>query len=861
MNDLGKRLRVVAVVAFSYAVTGKLGLLLALPPGYATAIWPPSGIALAAVLLYGSPAAVGTVIGSFAVNAGVGFDSGTPGHFARAVGVALVIASGASLQALAGASLIRRAIGFPHPLNEGTDVLRFSLLGGPVACMTNATVGSTLLLATGAFPLKDYGTNWLTWWAGDVLGVIIVVPIVLSLFAEPRAVWRPRRASVAGPLAAVFAIAVCAYVRASALEQRQLEQEFRERASALERALSSRIDGCVLTIEQTRDFFNSSISVEREEFRRFARPALARLPGLRAIEWIATVHAAERTTYEDALRAEGFASAKLHDYSNAPTPDSREVMSAVTYIEPLENNVRALGLDIGSEALRRAALEQARDSGKATASDGVTFLRRNGDSLGVLIFAPVYQTGANVSTPELRKKEIRGFVLGAFQTGDLVTAALGAAPGRNIAVAIRDASTGRVLYDESVEPSRATLRFDVPVQAAGREWLFAFSSTPAYTATHSPWEAWALLVSALLFGGLLGAFLLVLTGRAAEFERRNYETTELLSTLVQSSEDTIVAYDASGAVMSWNAGAAVTLGFDEKEVLGKDVRAFMPADSLSDHEAKLKQVFAGENLPAYEGARLTRDGRRIDVAVKLSPVRDVHGDVRAVSEICRDISAAKEADRLIRASLREKELLLKEVHHRVKNNLQVISSLLNLQAQHLPDPAQRGIFTDSQSRVQSIALVHEKLYQSKDLTNIDCEQYVHTLVDGLFHAQNYTGRGIEHTIDVGGAHLPVDAAIPCGLIINELVTNALKHAFPGNARGTVHVSLQPGADDSIELVVQDDGRGLPEDIDPRKTTSLGLDLVFTFAEQLEAKVEIERSHGTAFRFRFRQPTTRSALDS
>jgi PAS domain S-box-containing protein len=858
VKDGWGQLRTALVVAVSYAVCGKLGLLLALPPGYATAIWAPSGIALAAVLVYGRSAGFGVLVGSFIVNVSVGLGGG---HVARAIAVALAIACGASLQAFIGRALIRRAIGFPHPLNEGPDVLRFSLLGGPLACLTNATVGSSALFVSGAFTLKDYLTNWLTWWAGDVLGVIVVTPIVLSFVARPRAVWRPRRLSVAGPLAAVFAIAVCAYVRASALEQRQLEQEFRERASSLERALSSRIDGCMLTIEQTRDFFNSSTVVEREEFRRFARPALLRLPGLRAIEWVAVVHASERAAYEASLAAEGFAGARIHDYGDVPTPASRPVMSAVTFIEPLENNVRALGLDIGSEGLRRSALETARDSGNATASDGVTFLHRNGDSLGVLIFAPVYRTGADDSTVERRREAIRGLVLGAFQTGDLVSAALGAGEARNIAVTIHDALTRRVLYAEQVSVSRATLRFSVPVQAAGRQWSFEFTSTPAYLSTHSPWEAWALLTSALLFGGLLGAFLLVLTGRAAEFERRNYETTELLSTLVQSSEDVIVAYDAAGAVMSWNAGATVALGWVEGDVVGKDARAFVPEPSITDHESRLKQVFAGENLPAYESARLTKDGRRVDVAVKLSPVRDVQGGVRAVSEICRDISAAKAADRLIRASLREKELLLKEVHHRVKNNLQVISSLLNLQAQHLPDPAQRKIFTDSQSRVQSIALVHEKLYQSKDLANIDCEQYVQTLVDGLFHSQNHAERGIRHSIEVGGAHLPVDAAIPCGLIINELVTNALKHAFPRGRTGRVRVSLQPGDDDSMELIVEDDGRGLPDDIDPRHTTSLGLDLVFTFAEQLDAKVEIERSHGTAFRFRFPQPATRSALDS
>lgn len=196
-------------------------------------------------------------------------------------------------------------------------------------------------------------------------------------------------------------------------------------------------------------------------------------------------------------------------------------------------------------------------------------------------------------------------------------------------------------------------------------------------------------------------------------------------------------------------------------------------------------------------------------------------------------------------------MLLKEIHHRVKNNLQVISSLLNLQARYLADPAAREIFNESQNRVQSIALVHEKLYQSANLSHIDFGDYVMALVDNLFHTHDASERGIARTVDIGGVKLAIDLAIPCGLVVNELVTNSLKHAFPRERTGNVRVLLQRAQDPRrLVLSVEDDGVGIPPDVDPRNTRSLGLDLVFTFAEQIEAEVEVVRTAGTTFRFTF-----------
>ncbi|MEI9936893.1 MAG: sensor histidine kinase [Pseudomonadota bacterium] len=203
-----------------------------------------------------------------------------------------------------------------------------------------------------------------------------------------------------------------------------------------------------------------------------------------------------------------------------------------------------------------------------------------------------------------------------------------------------------------------------------------------------------------------------------------------------------------------------------------------------------------------------------------------------------------------RALLREKDTLVKEIHHRVKNNLQVISSLLNLQARTFSDPTMRAAFNASQNRVQAIALVHEKLYQSATLSHIDFAEHIVSVVDSLFSAYDASERGITREYDLTGPPLAIDLAIPCGLIVNELVSNCLKHAFRDRVSGAIRICFRRRAALRVELTIADDGIGLPRDIEPRSTETLGLDLVFTFAEQIAADVAVERLNGTTFRLSF-----------
>jgi two-component sensor histidine kinase len=228
------------------------------------------------------------------------------------------------------------------------------------------------------------------------------------------------------------------------------------------------------------------------------------------------------------------------------------------------------------------------------------------------------------------------------------------------------------------------------------------------------------------------------------------------------------------------------------------------------------------------------------------------GKMRGVIEYVRDITPRKQAEEALRASLHEKEILLKEIHHRVKNNMQVISSLLSLQSRHLTDKAAIEMFRESQQRIRSMALVHEKLYQSKDLSRIDFSKYIESLIMFLFHSYRVNSDLVRMKTEVRNVLLDINSAIPCGLIINELVMNALKHAFPGGRKGEIIVSLRPSGDDRFILSVSDDGVGFPAGLDFHKTETLGMQLVTMLVDQLDGTISLERKPGTRFEVVFRE---------
>lgn len=226
-----------------------------------------------------------------------------------------------------------------------------------------------------------------------------------------------------------------------------------------------------------------------------------------------------------------------------------------------------------------------------------------------------------------------------------------------------------------------------------------------------------------------------------------------------------------------------------------------------------------------------------------------------------EISQRKVAERQMKVSLKEKEVLLSEVHHRVKNNLQIISSLLALQSGYVKDERVLGALSDSQSRIRSMALIHEHLYRSEDLANIDISEYARNLASNILHAFSDKAPRVSLEIRADHVFLPVERVFSCGLIINELVTNSLKHAFPGGRAGRVLIEFSVVNEDGFMLSVKDDGIGLPSDLDYRKSESLGFQLVANLAQmQLRGRLEVSTNGGTTVRVEFGRAISQGEAD-
>ncbi|MCI0396078.1 MAG: CHASE domain-containing protein, partial [Chloroflexi bacterium] len=433
------------LTAAAYYVAGRLGLLLAIPPGYATAIWPPSGIALAAVLLAGHRVWPGILLGSFLVNVGTSFDAAGLLSLLKSLLLPLVIATGATLQALLGGFLVGRLAGFPNLLNREAKVVRFLGLGGPVSCLVAPTLGVSSLFLAGVIPAASYPFSWWTWWVGDTIGVLIVTPMALIWLAKPREVWRQRRLTVTVPLAVAFAVTVVVFVLASAREQQAGRLEFERRADTLTNALVENFNDYVDLLSSIKGFYASSSEVERPEFHTFVELALDRQPGVQVLAWIPHVPGPLRAGYETAARQEGYPGFQIteQDRQGRIVPAAaRAEYFPIYYLEPYAGNEPALGFDVASDPARLEALTRARDTGRPTATGPVILVQETGDQPGFLILTPVYGNGLPQATVAERRQNLQGFVSGAFRVGDIVAAALAGLEQERAGLELR-------LYDES----------------------------------------------------------------------------------------------------------------------------------------------------------------------------------------------------------------------------------------------------------------------------------------------------------------------------------------------------------------------------------------------------------------------------
>jgi PAS domain S-box-containing protein len=323
--------------------------------------------------------------------------------------------------------------------------------------------------------------------------------------------------------------------------------------------------------------------------------------------------------------------------------------------------------------------------------------------------------------------------------------------------------------------------------------------------------------------------------------------------ILDLADDAIISVDRQFHIILFNQGAERIFDYAASEMMGQDLDVLLPSRLVDTHRNHLRDFERSDIHARRMGERREIRGRRRsgeEFPAEASISKVSMGGETMFTVILRDVTLRTQADEVLRASLREKEALLREIHHRVKNNLQVVSSLLGLQSRSIGDEHTRKMFQESQNRIHSMALLHESLYQSESLARIDFPEYINRLSAYLFHSFGVDRSRISFRSNLDMLYLTMDAAVPCGLIINELLSNSLKYAFPGDRRGEIFIGLKDRWAGKAQLTIADNGIGLSKDFNWTAAKSLGLRLVRTLSKQLGAQLEMDSTSGTGFHLTF-----------
>lgn len=330
--------------------------------------------------------------------------------------------------------------------------------------------------------------------------------------------------------------------------------------------------------------------------------------------------------------------------------------------------------------------------------------------------------------------------------------------------------------------------------------------------------------------------------------------------LLETAPDAMVIADGDGIIQLANSQAERLFGYPAAELAGQPVELLMPERFQARHPGHRRTYGQAPRVrPMGSGLELfgrRKDGSEFPIEISLSPLETDGGML--VSSAIRDISERKQAERQLLESLHEKDMLLKEVHHRVKNNLAVMASLFYLQQRDLDDPRMVRVMQESQDRVRSMAMVHERLYNSDLMAEVDFADYAESLARQLIDSYSRNGQ-IRLTTRLEPVRLGINTAVPCGLILNEIVTNAVKHAFPGQGEGSIHLSLSRPDARTCVLEVRDDGAGLPPGFDPEASGTLGLQLIRSLTRQVDGSWEFLAARpGTLARLTLPLPPARGS---
>lgn len=684
MSSLIFRLIAVSCLIF---LGGWLGLKMAVPPGYASPIWPPAGLSLSALLLGGKRLWPAIWLGSFANNVLVGISIGGKLSLSIIISSGL-IGLGSTAQAFVAVWLSRR---FVHPaippLDNPRQVLTFFLLTGPLSCWIAPCIGTTSLFLLGLMPPAEWLKSWGNWWFGDTLGALLVTPLVFCLFARPSRLWQPRRLRVALPLLLALLALTTTFEFVFRAERARLQLAFDNQASAIERLLMEAAGNVADSTQTLSDLYQASDSIDRQEFSLFARGLLDRHPEIQALEWMPRVTAKDLPVFERKIRDEGYPDFAVRERAVngvLRAVAQRDEYFPILYIEPMTGNELALGLDSIANPSSRLSKEYAYRSRKPSASEGIRLVQRDDHDMAVLVSqAVLIKSGGETA------HDLAGFVSAVLLPARMMQNALQGFDNRLFGITLRDLGMTveqGILFSQPLEMPTThdygirSWRHDLAF--CDRTWQLHIVAGKRFLLEYGSILPWMTLVGGLSFASLLSILLLTITGRTAqaealvnvrnaELEAANAELESIASdlkaselklrTLIQSQPECVKLVAHDGTLLEMNAAGLAMLDADSVEQV-KDVslaRLVLPQYRQAFKDS-IRRVFAGQSVSLeFEIQSLKGVHRWLDT--QAVPLRNSDGEIVALLGLTRDISARKHME----SALRENEQKLSNILNNV----------------------------------------------------------------------------------------------------------------------------------------------------------------------------------------------------
>ncbi len=847
--------RAFVLTAAMYALAIVVALPLAIPPGFSTALYPAAGVALACVLMFGRRMLPAITIGSLAVNLTIAFNDPaavTP----AAVLVPLATAFGATLQAFVAARWIGRRIAQPLTLSEPREIAAFLGINA-ASCFISPLTANLVIWQTGALATADIPFNIATWWIGDLLGVLIAAPILLTLMARPRDAWAPRRFSVGLPLAIVTLLLAVGIRQLIQWNEERLQTTFDHDAANAAQALATQLQEPLQALEALNGVFIASEDVNADEMERATRAWLA-TGRLQAMTWTERVQRAALPAFEARVRAEpGMGRFKAFDRRDASpaSPPPEELgsdMMVVRYIEPRPGNEPALGVNVMSIPAARIAVEATSRSSRPAASAGFRLTQQppNEDQLGVVIYQAVYDTPS--PPPEQRHNALRGTVSVVLRL-DNQLAALAAQFPPQLAVCLVDSTPGmarhRLAGARGCESRPASRQFVRTLPYAGRDWQVRVTPSTGISRQVHGADVWLFALVGLLSTAMLGGFLLNVTGRTRRIETAVRERTAALQTEVQERQTAeaalrqseqrfrnilnnvpigVIYTDLRGNVKQANPRFCQLTGYCEDELLNLSAADYThPDDALQDLES-MAQLVRGE-IPMYRRHKryLAKNGSIVWAQATVSLLRDASGRPLNIVGVVEDITEhlrleeAERAREAAEASNRAKSEFLSRMSHELRTPLNAMlgfAQLLELDTRQPLTSSQRPWVTQIQHAGWHLL---EMINDVLDLSRIESGNLrlqLETLnLAALLEATvvmlegDARRRAIRVTLDLapGALTLLGDATRVKQILIN-LLSNAVKYNVEG---GEVRIAARAQGSDAVEIVVADTGLGMtPEQV-------------------------------------------------